>query len=44
MSLHLTDDFLRGMSPGGIVNMIGVLVLVAWLYGRPRATPVEAVR
>ncbi len=24
---------LRGMAPGGVSNMIGVLILVVWLYG-----------
>src|SRR5262249_43187338 len=29
---HLTDDILRGNSPGGLSNFIVVLVLAAWLY------------
>jgi hypothetical protein len=33
MTFHLTDDILRGMASGGIANMIGVLILVVWLYG-----------
>lgn len=32
-TLHLTDDIVRGMSSGGIVNLAVVLVLVVWLYG-----------
>ena len=32
-TLHLTDDIVRGMSPGGVQNLIGVLILVTWLYG-----------
>ena len=33
MTFHLTDDILRGMASGGVSNMIGVLILVVWLYG-----------
>lgn len=33
MTFHLTDDIVRGMEPGGIKNLIGVLILVVWLYG-----------
>lgn len=33
MTLHVADDIVRGMSPGGIVIMVGVLILVAWSYG-----------
>jgi len=33
MTFHLTDDIIRGMSPGGVVNMVGVLIFVVWLYG-----------
>ena|SRR5213594_3164580 len=32
-TLHLTDDILRGMAKGGVSNMVGVLILVVWLYG-----------
>lgn len=32
-TLHLTDDIVRGMSPGGLSNLPVVLVLVVWLYG-----------
>jgi hypothetical protein len=32
-TFHLTDDVVRGMEPGGVSNMVGVLVLVVWLYG-----------
>jgi hypothetical protein len=31
-TFHLTDDIVRGMSPGGLVNLAVVLVLVVWLY------------
>ena len=32
--LHLTDDIVRGMEPGGLSNFIGgVLISVVWLYG-----------
>jgi hypothetical protein len=33
MTLHLTDDILRGMASGGVSNMLGVLILVVWLFG-----------
>lgn len=33
MTFHLTDDVVRGMEPGGVSNMVGVLVLAVWLYG-----------
>jgi hypothetical protein len=32
-TFHLTDDIVRGMSSGGVVNLAVVLVLVVWLYG-----------
>lgn len=33
MTFHLTDDIVRGFEPGGIKNLIGVFILVVWLYG-----------
>lgn len=33
MTFHLADDILFGMSPAGLPNLIGVAILVAWLYG-----------
>jgi membrane-bound ClpP family serine protease len=33
MTFHLTDDIVRGMEPGGVKTIIGVLMLVVWLYG-----------
>ncbi|MGE0464641.1 MAG: hypothetical protein AB7Q16_25015 [Vicinamibacterales bacterium] len=33
MTFHLADDVVRGMEPGGVRNLIGVLILVVWLYG-----------
>ena len=33
MTFHLADDIHRGFASGGVVNMIGVLILVVWLYG-----------
>lgn len=33
MACHLTDDIVRGFEPGGLNNLIGVLILVVWLYG-----------
>ena len=32
-TLHLADDIVRGMEPGGLSNLIGgVLISVVWLY------------
>ena len=33
MTFHLTDDIVRGMEPGNVPNLAGVLILVVWLYG-----------
>jgi len=33
LTFHLTDDILRGMAPGGFMNLFGTLFLVVWLYG-----------
>jgi hypothetical protein len=33
MTFHLSDDVRRGFEPGGVKNIIGVLMLVVWLYG-----------
>ena len=35
MTLHLTDDIIRGMSPGGVVNMAGALIFVVWTLIAP---------
>ena len=32
-TFHFADDIVRGMSPGGVINLVGVLILVVWLYG-----------
>ena len=32
-TFHLADDIDRGMSPGGLPNLIGVVICVVWLYG-----------
>lgn len=32
-SFHWVDDIVRGMAPGGISGLGGVLILVVWLYG-----------
>jgi len=29
---HLTDDIIRGFSPGGLSNVFVVLVVTVWLY------------
>ena len=33
MTLHLTDDIVRGFEKGGVSNLIAVPILVIWLYG-----------
>src|SRR5580698_4815518 len=33
MTLHLTDDIVRGMEPGTLFDLIVVPILVVWLYG-----------
>jgi hypothetical protein len=33
MAFHLADDIVRGMEPGGVSNLTGILILVVWLYG-----------
>jgi len=33
MAFHWADDIVRGMSPGGVSGLGGVLILVVWLYG-----------
>ena len=34
LTLHLADDIVRGMEPGGLSNLIGgVLISVVWLCG-----------
>ena len=32
-AFHLADDIDRGMSPGGLLNLIAVAIWVVWLYG-----------
>ena len=33
MICHLTDDIVRGMTTGGVSNLIVVPILAVWLYG-----------
>jgi len=33
LTFHLTDDIIRGMASGQVSNLLGVLILVVWLYG-----------
>jgi hypothetical protein len=33
MTLHLTDDIVRGMEPGTLFDLIPVPILAVWLYG-----------
>ena len=33
MTFHWADDIVRGMSPGGVSGLGGVLILTVWLYG-----------
>ena len=30
---HWVDEVARGMEPGGVSGLLGVLILVVWLYG-----------
>ena len=32
-TVHIADDIARGISPGGLPNLIGVVICVIWLYG-----------
>ncbi len=32
-TFHLADDIARGMSPGGLPNLLAIVVCVIWLYG-----------
>ena len=32
-AFHWADDVVRGISPGGVSGLFGVLILVVWLYG-----------
>ena len=32
-TLHHADDIVRGMAPGGIINLVPILILIVWLYG-----------
>src|SRR6266704_1032698 len=32
LTLHLADDIVRGMAPGGPANMIGMAVLAGWVW------------
>jgi hypothetical protein len=33
LTFHLADDIIRGMASGQVSNLIGVPILVVWLYG-----------
>ena len=33
MTLHMTDDIVRGMEPGTLVDLVIVPILAIWLYG-----------
>src|SRR5258708_19199897 len=33
LMFHWADDIVRGMSPGRVSGLGGVLILVVWLYG-----------
>ena len=32
-SFHFTEDIVRGIEPGKLPTVFGVLILVVWLYG-----------
>ena len=33
VTFHLADDIDRGMSTGGLANLVAVVICVVWLYG-----------
>jgi hypothetical protein len=33
MTVHISEDIIRGFEPGGFKNITGVLMMVVWLYG-----------
>ena len=33
MTVHITDDIVRGISPAGADNIGGVVIFVVWLFG-----------
>lgn len=33
LTFHLADDIARGIEPGRLSTLVGVLILVGWLYG-----------
>lgn len=33
ITFHLSDDVVRGMEPGSLKNLIGMVILVVWLTG-----------
>jgi hypothetical protein len=33
LTFHLADDIVRGMAPGTVSTIFGLLVLAVWLYG-----------
>jgi hypothetical protein len=33
MTFHVSEDVVRGFEPGGLKNIIAVLILVVWLFG-----------
>lgn len=33
LTIHHTDDIVRGMASGGLINLVVILILVVWLYG-----------
>ena len=33
LTLHITDDIVRGMEPGTLSNLTAVPIFVVWLYG-----------
>lgn len=33
LSFHLADDVVRGFSPGGLLNVVAIVIMVVWLCG-----------
>jgi hypothetical protein len=32
-TIHISNDIVLGFEPGGLKNVIGILIMVIWLYG-----------
>ena len=44
ITFHLSDDIVRGMEPGKLLDLIAVPILVYWLYGTCCTAQAKAIR